>query len=80
MPPESRKLLYDALEAVKCVEEFTQHRQFEDFGKDKLLRAGVYFELMIVGEALGKLRKLGQGTFERITNCWRIVGFQLLAE
>ena len=73
---ESRTLLADALEAAKAIEEFTRGRQFEDLGRDKLFRSGIYWQFAVLGEALSRLQKLDQPTFDLITESWRIVGFR----
>jgi uncharacterized protein with HEPN domain len=41
-----------------------------------LLRAGIYYEFVVVGEALSQLRELDEATAERISEHWRIVGFR----
>ena|SRR5437764_834337 len=76
MQLESRKLLQDALEAAIAVEEFTHGRVFEELSKEKLLRSAIYWQFALIGEALARLQKLDKGTFNRISESWRIVGFR----
>jgi len=76
MQLESRKLLQDALEAAIAIEEFTRGRVFEDLSKDKLLRSGIYWQFALIGEAMARLQKQDQATFDRISESWRIVGFR----
>jgi len=76
MQLESRKLLQDALEAAIAIEEFTRSRVFDDFSKDKLFRSAVYWQFALIGEAMARLQKLDQATFDRISESWRIVGFR----
>jgi uncharacterized protein with HEPN domain len=56
MPPEIKKLLNDALEACRAIEEFISGNTLAEFLNDKLLRAGVYYEFAVIGEALAQLR------------------------
>jgi uncharacterized protein with HEPN domain len=76
MPPEIKKLLSDALEACRTVDEFVAGKSVADFLRDKLLRAGVYYEFAIIGEALTQLRSLDATVFTRISECTRIIGFR----
>jgi uncharacterized protein with HEPN domain len=73
---ESRKLLADALEAAAAIEEFAKGRNWPDMERDKLLRSGIYWQFVVIGEALSQLRKIDEASFNRITECWRIVGFR----
>jgi uncharacterized protein with HEPN domain len=74
---EVRKFLADALEACQSIEAFTKGRNFQDMGQDSLLRSGIYWQFVIIGEALSQLRRLDQTTYDRITESWRIVGFRI---
>src|SRR5690242_1540959 len=76
MPPEVRKLLLDMAEAANCIQEFAAGRTFYDFAGDKLLRAGIYYEFLIIGEALSRLREVDEATTEQISEHWRIIGFR----
>jgi len=49
---ESKKYLYDMLQAAKRIAEFTRGRSFGDYERDALLRAGVERQFEIIGEAL----------------------------
>ena len=74
MQPEIKKLLDDALEACKTIEGFVSGKSLADFLNDKLLRAGVYYEFAIIGEALTQLRQLDSTVLDRITENSRIIG------
>lgn len=76
MPPESRKLLLDMQAAANSIDEFVAGKTVADLANDKLLRAGIYFQFMIVGEALSQLRDLDEATTERLSEYWRIIGFR----
>jgi uncharacterized protein with HEPN domain len=76
MRPESRKLLTDMWEAAGSIAEFAEGKLLADFMRDKLLRAAIYYEFVIVGEALAQLRESDEASTERISEHWRIVGFR----
>jgi uncharacterized protein with HEPN domain len=76
MQLETRKLLLDMLEAVASIEEFTKARVFADLARDKLLRSGINYQFVIIGEAISQLRRLDQSTFDGISESSRIVGFR----
>ena len=75
MQPESRKLLSDMLEAAKAILEFTDGKDFPELGQDKLLRSGIYYQFVIIGEALTQLRHFDRPAYDRISESSRIVGF-----
>jgi uncharacterized protein with HEPN domain len=76
MQPEVQKLLTDALEACKAVTEFLSGKSLSDFLSDKLLRAGVYYEFAIIGEALSQLRQRDPMALDQISENARIIGFR----
>jgi uncharacterized protein with HEPN domain len=76
MPPETRKLLDDALGACKAIEEFVESKNLAEFLNDKLIRAGVYYEFAIIGEALAQLRQRDPPVLDQISESSRIIGFR----
>ena len=76
MLPESRKLLKDMLDSAASVAEFVRAKSLSDLQKDDLLRAGVYFKFVVIGEALSQLRQRDPATAERISEYMRIIGFR----
>ncbi len=71
-----RKLLHDVLEACDALDEFTEGRSRSDYESDRLLRAAVERELMILGEALYQARPLQPDLEERITDLRGIIAFR----
>jgi uncharacterized protein with HEPN domain len=55
MRHESRKLLWDVLEATKLLRSFAQDRTIESYLGDPMLRSAVERQLEIAGEALRQL-------------------------
>ncbi|MHB1156362.1 MAG: HepT-like ribonuclease domain-containing protein [Phycisphaerales bacterium] len=76
MRPESRKLLVDMRDAVESIGAFVTGKRMEDFKADDLLRSGVYFQFLIIGEALSQLRAHDDVLADRISEQGRIIGFR----
>jgi uncharacterized protein with HEPN domain len=76
MPPEVQKLLADMLQAADSITQFTQGKSFPDFASDALLRSGIYYQYVIIGEALSQLRDLDPLIADQISESPRIVGFR----
>ncbi len=73
---DPEKFIYDALEAARLVEKFTQGKNFPDYVEDDLLRSGVERQLIIIGEALNRLSQLAPDIASGISNFRQIVGFR----
>jgi uncharacterized protein with HEPN domain len=76
MLPESRKRVSDMLRCVELIEQFVNGKSFAEFQADALLRAGVYYEFVIIGEALSSLRSAEESLVDRISEYKRIIGFR----
>jgi uncharacterized protein with HEPN domain len=76
MLPETRALLEDMLEAGRSITRFVSGKGWNDFRDDEILRSGVYYQFVIIGEALSQLRKRDADTVDRISEADRIVGFR----
>jgi uncharacterized protein with HEPN domain len=63
-------------EAAERVARFTAGKVFADYERDDLLRSAVERQLEIVGDALGKLRRVDPATAASIRDIERIVGFR----
>ena len=76
MPPNTKKLLADMLEAARLIEQFTRGKSKDDWSADELLRSAVYFRYVVIGEALSQLRTSDSATADQISEASRIVGFR----
>ena len=57
--PKVRKYLYDVLNAIEHIEEFLgERRDFPIYQQNAMLRSAVERQLIIVGEAVNRLRQL----------------------
>ena len=57
--PKAQKYLYDVLNAIEHIEDFLgERRDFSVYQQDAMLRSAVERQLIIVGEAVNRLRQL----------------------
>ena len=76
MPPEVAKRIWDAAEACRRIEEFTQGKGRDEFMASALLRAAVERQLEIVGEALNKASQVWPRLAFDVPEIPRIVGLR----
>jgi uncharacterized protein with HEPN domain len=76
MQPEVKKYLSDMAAAAAAIDVFCLDRAPSDLSSDNLFRSAVYYQFVIIGEALSQLRRLDEPTFDRISEASRIVGFR----
>lgn len=76
MQLESRKLLVDIQEASAAIMEFVHGKSLAEVQANDILRSGIYFKFVIIGEALSQLRHRDLALTERITEYGRIIGFR----
>lgn len=74
MPENPKKLFADVLEAVRRIQAHCDGKTQDDYLDDEVLRGFVERKLLIVGEALARLRQSHPGTAEKITDIHRIIG------
>lgn len=78
MQPESRKLLWDALQAAELIERFLSGQSFESYAGDDLVHSAVERKLEIIGEALVQLRQREPDVAARISDLRRVAAFRNL--
>ncbi len=72
----ARKLLEDIREAAEAIDEFTAGKTLEDYLQDRLTRAGVEREFLVIGEAISQLAKTDQQTASELGNYRKIIDFR----
>ena len=76
MRRDTRALLEDILRAATRIQAYVAGKTLADFNRDEQLRDAVYFQFIVIGEALGALRQHAEGVYDRISENHRIVGFR----
>jgi uncharacterized protein with HEPN domain len=76
MPPDTAKLLWDMLDAVRRIERFTDGKNYHDFVHDELLRSGVERQYEIIGEAMTRLIRQDAETAGMISDHRKISRFR----
>lgn len=76
MQLESKKYLYDILQAARNLQHFSEGKVFQDYADDALLRSAVERQFEIIGEALRKLSKEDAATANQIDEFERIISFR----
>lgn len=76
MRPETGKYLWDAIAAAQQALQFVSGKSFDDYQNDALLRSGVERQLLIVGEALSRLRQIDPTTAAHIPDLPRAIGLR----
>lgn len=74
MPENPKKLFADVLEAVRRIQAHCDGKTRDDYLGDEVLRGFVERKLLIVGEALARLRESHPDVAEKITDIHRIIG------
>jgi uncharacterized protein with HEPN domain len=73
---EALKSLYDMQQACQLMVAFLAGKTLSDYESDPLLRSGVERQLMIVGEALNRLKRTEPSLITLITNSRQIIAFR----
>ncbi len=76
MPRDRRAYLWDVLESIRLIEEFTRGKSLEQYSSDPMLRSAVERQLEIVGEAVAQGVRHFPQLAGQITNCEQIVAFR----
>ena len=73
---ESKKYLYDILQAARNLQQFIQGKTFPDYEADALIRAAVERQFEIIGEALRRISKEDSAAAVQIHEHERIIAFR----
>jgi uncharacterized protein with HEPN domain len=76
MPPDARKFLWDAQQAVALISGFVAGKSFANYCQDAMLRSAVERQFEIVGEALNALSRIAPEIAAQIPESGRMVAFR----
>ncbi len=76
MQLETKKYIYDVVQAAEKVSRFINNKNINDYKTDDLLKSGVERQFEIMGEALNQLSKVDILTIEKISNYQQIISFR----
>lgn len=76
MPHSPRVLLEDVRLAAQDIQDFAAGRSLAEYRTNRLLRAAVEREFILIGEALSRLEQLDAALAARITDYRKIIGFR----
>ena len=70
------KLLIDALIAAEAIRQFPHGADFSRFSVDHMMRSAVERQFEIIGEALGRIRKIDPAHLVDIADHQKIINFR----
>ena len=76
MRAQSKKLLFDILQACREVEGFNEGITLADYSVDTMRRAATERMFEIMGEAMTRLRDTDEETFQKVSGAHAIIGFR----
>ncbi len=76
MELETKKLPLDVLTSSEAIQEFAGGKSFADYEQSRLLRSATEREFEVIGEALGKLRRLNPNVSAQISSLDAIIAFR----
>lgn len=76
MSRQQRKRLFDMLDAARAIGTYAAGRTPDDFFSDRAFRDAVYFNFLIIGEALAALLREEKPFAASISEARRIVAFR----
>ncbi|HIJ72591.1 MAG TPA: DUF86 domain-containing protein [Candidatus Hydrogenedentes bacterium] len=76
MKLETKKLLYDIVEAAQAIEGYISGLDFPAFRDADMTRAAVERKFEIIGEALNRMGRSDPDVLQQISEYERIIGFR----
>lgn len=73
---ESKKYLFDIVQAARLLRQFSSGKSYADYTADPLLRSAVERQFEVIGEAVAQLIKLDPDTGARLSEHKRVVAFR----
>jgi uncharacterized protein with HEPN domain len=76
MKDETRKNLYDLLQAAEEIETFTAGMDFQAYRDSPVTQRAVERDFEIIGEALNRIKRIDENVLEAVSEHHRIIGFR----
>lgn len=76
MPRDLRAYLWDVLEAIKDIQQFTAGQTISEYSANPMLRAAVERKFEIIGEAIGQAVRYFPHIATRVDSCEQIIAFR----
>ena len=73
---ETRKYLFDIVQACELIRQFTAGKSLADYTTDPMLRSAVERQFEIIGEALAQALRIAPDLASRISDTGRIIAFR----
>lgn len=76
MNDETRKNLFDILQAAEEIETFTHGIDYQTYKDSPVIQRAVERDFEIIGEALNRIKKIDESILEAVSEHHRIIGFR----
>ncbi len=76
MNDETRKSLFDILQAAEEIEHFVRGMDFKSYQNSPVTQRAVERDFEIIGEALNRIKIADSELLERVSEHYRIIGFR----
>ncbi len=76
MNDETKKNLFDILQAAEEIQDFIRGINFDTYQETTVTQRAVERDFEIIGEALNRIRNIDDDTIQKITDYHRIIGFR----
>jgi uncharacterized protein with HEPN domain len=76
MNDETRKSLFDILQAAEEIEYFVREMDFKAYQNSSVTQRAVERDFEIIGEALNRIKNTDSELLEKVSEHYRIIGFR----
>ena len=76
MNDETRKSLFDILQAAEEIESFVREMDFKAYQNSSVTQRAVERDFEIIGEALNRIKNTDGELLEKVSEHYRIIGFR----
>jgi uncharacterized protein with HEPN domain len=76
MKDETRKNLFDILQAIEEIQDFMKGMDFSAYKDSPVTQRAVERDFEIIGEALNRIKRIDEKIIENVSEHHRIIGFR----